>query len=366
MQKILIIEDEDSVRANIIELLEAEGYSAIGAEDGMSGVKLAREKRPDLIICDILMPRLDGYGVWGMLSKEPGTATIPLIYLTAKTDRADLRKGMDLGADDYITKPYTREELLRAIRTRLARRDALNVQAQKKLNDLRSSITLSLPHEMLTPLSVILGFSEYLVTDASEINLKQVVDIAGEIHGSAQRLLRMIQNYLMFAELELLATDAKKLDRLKESRVDSAETVIMEIADFKARSDGRNETLHLNLVDAPVNISENYLQKIVEELLDNAFKYSPEESEVSLVSRIEAEKGTYELSVSDHGRGMSIEQIGNISGFMQFDRKVYEQQGIGLGLVIVRRLADLYQGHVEIESEPGKGTQVRVHLPLCA
>ncbi len=365
MATILIIEDEEPVRANIIELLEAEGYNAIGAQNGMTGVQVARDKRPDLIICDILMPKLDGYGVWGLLNQEPGTASIPFIFLTAKTDRADLRKGMELGADDYIAKPYTREELLRAIQTRLTKRNTLAIQAQKKLNDLRSSITLSLPHEMLTPLSVILGFSEYLVTDASEISLKQVVDIAGEIQLSAQRLLRTIQNYLMFAELELLVTDSRKLESLQNSRVDSAATVISEIAEFKASQEGRENSLKMNLVDAPVRISEDYIQKMVEELLDNAFKYSSGDQEVILESVIDDQNGTYQFWVSDQGRGMSPEQIANIGGFMQFDRKIYEQQGIGLGLVIVRRLAELHWGSLEIESEIGKRTKVKVILPLC-
>jgi two-component system, sensor histidine kinase and response regulator len=365
MQTILVIEDEGMVRANIVELLEAEGYQTLSAENGMVGVALARDKRPDLILCDILMPQLDGYGVWGLLSKETTTATIPFVYLTAKTDRADQRKGMELGADDYIAKPFTRDELLQAIQVRLAKRNTLAVQAQKKLNDLRSSITLSLPHEMLTPLSVVLGFSEYLVTDGYEITREQIVDIAQEIQSSAQRLLRTIQNYLMFAELELIATDLKKLDLLQDSRVASAATVISEIAEVKARQEGRDRFLHIALADAPVKISENYLQKIVEELLDNAFKYSSFESPVYVESSLDLQKRNYVFSIIDYGRGMTPDQIANVGGFIQFDRKIYEQQGIGLGLIVTRRLAELHQGNLAIASQMGKKTTVTVSLPLC-
>lgn len=119
MIKVLVIEDEEPIRENILELLQAENLEGIGASNGKVGVKLARERKPDLIICDVMMPELDGYGVLTALKSEPATATIPLIFLTAKDTRADTRKGMNLGADDYLTKPCTPEELIGAIATRL-------------------------------------------------------------------------------------------------------------------------------------------------------------------------------------------------------------------------------------------------------
>ncbi|NCJ05077.1 response regulator [Synechococcales cyanobacterium C] len=128
MTKILVIEDESSVRANLLELLDAEEYDAVGAENGMIGVMWALEHLPDLIICDVMMPEFDGYEVLRLLRQEPATATIPFIFLTAKADRSDLRQGMDLGADDYLTKPFTRSEILSAIETRLAKVSALKEQ----------------------------------------------------------------------------------------------------------------------------------------------------------------------------------------------------------------------------------------------
>ena len=107
MKKILIIEDEPSVRANILELLSAEEFKAVAADNGATGVQLALSHRPDLIICDVMMPQLDGHGVLQALRQNPVTATIPFIFLTAKVDRSDLRAGMSLGADDYVTKPFS-------------------------------------------------------------------------------------------------------------------------------------------------------------------------------------------------------------------------------------------------------------------
>jgi CheY-like chemotaxis protein len=128
MKKILVIEDEPSVRANILEILELEDYHGIGAENGLIGVLWALEHIPDLIICDVMMPELDGYGVLTTLRQDPLTATIPFILLTAKADKADFRQGMELGADDYLTKPFTSDELLNSIATRFEKQVAVMQQ----------------------------------------------------------------------------------------------------------------------------------------------------------------------------------------------------------------------------------------------
>lgn len=130
MKKILVIEDEPSVRANILELLEAEDFEAVGAENGFMGAMWAQEYLPDLIICDVMMPEVDGYEVLSALRQVPTTAAIPFIFLTAMVDKADIRQGMDLGADDYLTKPFTRAELLGAIASRFNKQKAVMQQYQ--------------------------------------------------------------------------------------------------------------------------------------------------------------------------------------------------------------------------------------------
>jgi DNA-binding response OmpR family regulator len=125
MKKILIIEDMPDVRENIEELLQLSGYEVCTAEDGAVGVDMALSERPDLILCDVMMPRLDGFMVLNILSKRPEVSDVPFIFLTAKTEREDIRKGMNLGADDYITKPFSKEELLNVVETRLKKTERL-------------------------------------------------------------------------------------------------------------------------------------------------------------------------------------------------------------------------------------------------
>ncbi|MDB5145484.1 MAG: cAMP-binding domain of or a regulatory subunit of cAMP-dependent protein kinase [Mucilaginibacter sp.] len=122
-KKVLIIEDNDDIRDNIIEILELASYEVRGAKNGKEGVEMAMRNIPDIILCDIMMPELDGYGVLYMLNKYPETSAIPFIFLTAKAERVDLRKGMEMGADDYLTKPFDDMELLNAIESRLKKKE---------------------------------------------------------------------------------------------------------------------------------------------------------------------------------------------------------------------------------------------------
>ena len=119
MPKILVIEDEPQMRKNILTILVMEGFDALGAENGRLGLEMIQTHQPDLILCDVMMPELDGYAVLKALRADPATAEIPFVFLTAKGERGDFRAGMNLGADDYLTKPVVLDDLLKAIHVRL-------------------------------------------------------------------------------------------------------------------------------------------------------------------------------------------------------------------------------------------------------
>jgi DNA-binding response OmpR family regulator len=137
-KKVLIIEDNNDIRENIVEILELAGYDVFAADNGKTGVELALKHTPDIVLCDIMMPDLDGYGVLYMLNKYPETAAIPFIFLTAKAERTDMRKGMEMGADDYLTKPFDDMELLNAIESRLRKKDVQQKVYSKSLDQLNS------------------------------------------------------------------------------------------------------------------------------------------------------------------------------------------------------------------------------------
>ncbi len=366
MKKVLVIEDEVTVRQNLVELLSAEGFLPIEACDGEEGARLAWEMLPDVILCDISMPKMDGFAVLSKIGRDPATATIPFLFLTARTEREDLRRGMSLGADDYIMKPFSIDDVLQAIQTRLEKRALIEKQAEKKLAELSNNVRLSLPGDMLTPLSIIISLSE-LLSDRQEVNqvdINHICSMGQEIHRAAALLLRSVQNFKLFTELEVIQNAPDRLRVLRDSRVFSAWMAISEIATLKARQEGREEDLRLQLQDAPLRICEMYLQKIVEELLDNAFKFSPNGSMVEVCGEIQAERQQYMLKVTDHGRGMSAEQTALLAGRLQQDLQTSDRVYPGIGLTIVKRLAEMHQGSFSIQSQPKQWTSIVVRLPL--
>lgn len=153
MKKILVIEDNFDVRENIVELLQLSGYTVLDAENGRIGVQKALLDHPDLILCDVMMPELDGFGVLHILEKTPQTANIPFIFLTAKTENSDRRKGMNLGADDYITKPYDELELLEAVEMRLKKREKIQSSFDGTPEGLNSFFNLAKGQKDLEELS---------------------------------------------------------------------------------------------------------------------------------------------------------------------------------------------------------------------
>ncbi len=361
MTKILVIEDADPLRNDIMDILSFEGYEVLGAENGVVGVDMALIHQPALILCDIMMPELDGYGVLQALRRERETLTIPFIFLTAKTDRGDIRHGMGLGADDYLTKPFIASELLETISARLEKQAIFEELTQNKLQELSTSIITALPHELRTPLNTIIGFSEMLMTEAPRLTSEQVGDWAMHINHAAQRLYRLVENYLMYVRTEVIKHDKEEIAQLQNRILDHPDTLIQFHTMHRAEQENRNDDIDItNIETAPVRISDHDLGKIIEEVVDNAFKFSTPGSKVTITA---LSKGNdYVIQVIDEGHGMTAEQIESVGTYMQFERWFYEQQGSGLGLVIVRRLVELYGGLFDIQSDLDNGTRITITL----
>ncbi|MEH2059305.1 MAG: response regulator [Nostoc sp.] len=362
MNTILIIEDEPQVRGNIQEILQLSDFETLIAPNGKIGLEIAQARLPDLIICDIMMPELDGYSVLSALRKNEATINIPLIFVTAKAERSDFRQGMDFGADDYLTKPFTTEELLNAIASRLKKHALVQRQTQAKLDELSMNIAHSLPHELNTPLNGIIGMSQLLIENCDITSASEGVEIAELIYTSANRLNGLIKRFLSYTNLELIAKNPEKIRQLQEQK-DSclAERIISEVARKKATENSRQKDLKLDIQESRVQLSEENLSILVEELLENSLKFSLPSSEIKVMSKIEGSK--FNLYVIDHGKGMTIEEIDKIGAFVQFNRKLWEQQGSGLGLAIVQHIVKLSGGKFTIDSIPEKGTIVSVSLP---
>jgi two-component system sensor histidine kinase/response regulator len=362
MKTILIIEDEPQIRNNIREILHLSDFDTLVAENGLQGLELAKEKHPDLIICDLMMPELDGYGVLTQLRQDSDTATIPLIFLTAKSNWSDLRKGMELGADDYLTKPFQTEQLLQAVNTRLDKQAISDQQTQQKLNTLSRSISFSLPHEINTPLNHILGISNLLIEEYDILSREESLEMLTSINKAGKRLHELTINFLMYAEIELLASNPEKIATLRNYGVQIfVKSIIESVALNIAKNFNREADLSIDISEAMVQLSPAKLTKIIGEIIDNAFKFSQPNTSVKIIGH--SDNDTFHLFIIDHGRGMTQEQISNIGAYAQFERKMYEQQGSGLGLLIAKRLVELHGGEFSIESIYKKQTIIRIVLP---
>jgi two-component system sensor histidine kinase/response regulator len=361
MKRILVIDDEEWLREMVNMALAQKGYEVVEAGNGAEGIENARRLLPDLILCDVNMAKVDGYLTLSSLRKEAATASIPFILMTGLADHAGMRHGMELGADDYLPKPFTLEALYAAVETRLQKVQTVRDQAEKKLADLRDNLSLMLPHELRTPLNGILAYGELLSTEAATLLPAEIAEMGQVIHQSGRRLERLVENFLIYAQLELLGADPQKVSALRGLQTAAPAKLIEQHARTQADLAQRSQDLQLQLADVPMAISEEYLGKLTDELVQNAFKFSDPGSRVTV--GLSNGGGSVQLSVSDRGRGFSTEHITRVGAYMQFDRKLHEQQGLGLGLTIAKRLAELHGGTLTIESQPQSGTAVTLRLP---
>lgn len=358
MDRILIIEDENDLRQSIADFLEVEGFKCLQAADGTEGIDISRTELPDLIICDIKMPGLNGHEVLRELRRDSRTSSIPFIFLTALVEKVDIRKGMELGADDYLTKPFLTEDLLSAIKTRLHR----NQELKERFHDLRKSLIHKLPHEFRTPLVSIIGYAQLLIDRYKENTDPAIVEYSKSIYDAGVRLNKMIQNFLVFTKLKLASGDTNfRVEFLVEPTLISY-PLIKSISETIASRYNRISDLVVKGSDGIIKISLNEFNLILEELVDNAFKFSTAGSLVEIES-FKKEKD-FIIKIKDNGRGMTNEQVRQIDAYIQFDRDQYEQQGMGLGLTISQKLTEMYGGTFNIKSKYGNYTEITMLFPL--
>lgn len=366
MTKILVIEDEIELREAVVDWLQFEDFTVFQAGNGRTGIALAIQQLPDIIISDVMMPELDGYQVLQEMRTRPETAVIPFIFLTALADRRELRHGMEMGADDYLTKPFTRDELLNAIHSRLERLSVNRQQVDQALDELRQTILRTLPHELRTPLTGILGLGEILAHSPDGLTVADLQEMGQLTLDAGNRLLRLVENYQYFIEIEFRNSQPVNEECTEECKVE-ASGLMREISANLAMQYDRINDLHVMAEPASLKIDPRDWAKIIFELVDNAFKFSPPGTAVQINGwRMDDDPQAlrYQLSVADLGVGFPPEQVAKIGGYMQFDRKKHEQQGSGLGLAIIKRLAQLYGATFEIVSGPQKGTTLTFTVPL--
>lgn len=357
MKTILVIEDEKLILESISDYLTDEGYLCLSASNGSNGIQIAKDKIPDLILCDIKMPGITGHQVLQNLRSDTRTSTIPFIFLSAMVNKDDIRKGMLLGADDYLTKPFRPEELLNAVRIRLEKYSEL----KRKIDVLKDSISHALPHELQTPLVTIIGYAEMLSDKFKDGEDEEVLEFSEAIHEAGIRLNRLIKNFIFYQKLEHMSANPQSIPT-NNSHLELTSQMIEDICYKVAKRFDRQSDLVVTAEAVNINIPQTYFFLLIEELVDNAFKFSEQGTEVNVSGKRNSKQ--YKILVTDHGRGMTDEQMASIGAYLQFERGKYEQQGMGLGLTISKKIVEIYGGEIKTESKYGEFTKVVVSLPI--
>jgi len=363
MTRVLLIEDEFHLRDFITSSLELFGYEVVAIETGEKGIELAHSAAPDIILCDISLPGIDGYGVLHALHQNPNTASIPFIFLTARTDRQEIRKGMALGADDYITKPFGIDELMSSINARLLKKKGSN----RELEDIRQNLSTSIPHEFITPLNSVLGFCQLILwtlEEGEQIPPQELEEYVRQIQEGGKRLLHLTQNYILHAELNVLASKPEEERFGKNEEMTMSDSLFKNFLHTVQLFKERQDDFILDIEPASIPIAETHLRILITELASNAMKFSTYNTPVFIKGKFHSLDKVYVLTFSDEGRGMTESQIKKIGAFIQFDRSKYEQQGAGLGLIICKQIVELRGGTLLIESQPDYGTKITVVFPL--
>lgn len=351
MNRILVVDDDANVREAVVEVLQSRGYHTLAADGADAGKSLAVSQVPDLVISDIMMPGKDGYTLLSEFREDSATAAIPFILMTGVDNRDRYRAGMDLGADDYLAKPFTGDQLDKAIKACLKKNKLVVSRADEKVANLLNILETTLPHELRTPLNGILGFSEMLKTCPETFSQDEIVQAAECINTSAKRLHRLVENLLMSARVRVMQEKSESFEESEQKSGFEFVPLVECLAKDYAEQYDREADLEI-FSDADITCSDpQVVCKALEEIIDNAFKFSEENSPVCLTFRMV--DGKPQISVEDHGRGMEPEQVARIDVFRQFDRSHFEQQGAGLGLFIAKQVIFEFGGALKWQAFPG-------------
>lgn len=371
---ILVVDDVQQNIQVVGAMLRAAGYSLMPANSGAAALQRVQKKLPDLILLDLMMPEMDGLEVCRRLKADPLTQAIPVIFLTASNEMDHLVSGFQVGAVDYITKPFNPPELMARVRTHLELKHARDTilrygQELRRLNEEKDEFMGIAAHDLRNPLGAVTGYAEIIVEEAAAVNpgspasvsrsVAEISTCAGRIQDTSRRMVEMVQNLL----------DANRIERgemqLRMTPVDLASSLNAVIEPQRARAEAKQQTLHWQDDAGAVSVlaDSGVLTQVFENLVSNAVKYSPPGKPIFV--RLKKSAGAIRVEVQDEGPGLSAEDQKKLFGkFARLSAKpTGGEHSTGLGLSIVKKMVEAMNGKVWCESDPGRGATFIVEFP---
>ncbi len=361
---ILLVDDDDAILDGTSDLLRLYGYNVITALNGHQALDVMETCLPDLVVADIMMPDMNGYEFFEAVRQRQEWAAIPFIFLSALGQQSDVRRGIRLGADAYVTKPFEPEDLLVAIQARLKRVHEIQSATQADVERMKQQLITIFGHELRTPLSYIYGYVNLLQEQHHELDEQSLKEMLDGVQRGAERLVRLIEDLMLVVRL-----DSGMLKMEIEVRQGPAQVrpIVWEVfGKLKQAAEERDVTLENRVSeDLTVWCMSNYLAEALLRLVDNAIKFSKRGEPGYVLVDAFTQGDQAVIRVHDQGIGIDPSQFEQIfDRFHQVDRQKMEQQGAGLGLTIARGLIRLHGGDISVQSELGKGSIFSIHLPL--
>lgn len=359
---ILIVDDDLGIRDSVDEILTLSGYTSLMAADGVEAPELLASHKPDLIISDIMMPRMDGYAFFEALKNIREWSTIPFIFLTARGEKMDIRRGYQMGADRYLVKPFELEDLLIAVETRLERAAELERAIEEDINQMKQQLLNVFGHELRTPLSLLHGYSKILEQSQDALDKKATDEIFLVMQQSVDRLVKLSEDLMLMVYLDSgVASVALESGNEPIHIKHILENLILGMSGDAER---RNINVELDMDDELTVVGHSpYLSDLFKRILENAIKFGRPGGSVQIEANSLPEE--IQVTIQDDGIGIAPEKMALLFKlFQQIDRESMEQQGLGLGLAIAARLTEFHGGRISAESELGQGSRFIVHLPI--
>ncbi|HVO69887.1 MAG TPA: response regulator, partial [Aggregatilineaceae bacterium] len=275
--RILVVEDDRHLIEGIREILEINGYEVMTANNGEAGLEVLRSYAipPDLIVSDIMMPRMDGYDFCKEVRSLDKWAVIPFIFLTAKGERDDIKRGKSLGVDDYVVKPFDAEELLIVVKAKLETQQIRQKVWQDEVSNVKHNILTILNHEFRTPLTYVVAYADMLHRDADELSKEEMISFLRGINAGASRLRRLIESFILLVELE--TGEAAETFGWRQSLMTNYMALLRSIVvKYADQAEEKQVTLEIDVEDdlPVIKADHEYLTAALECLVDNGIKFS--------------------------------------------------------------------------------------------
>lgn len=372
MTTILVIEDERDILENIVEALTLNDYVTLSATRGDEALERARQKHPDLILCDImLLGNLNGYDILNAIRSDPELALTPFVFITALSERKAIRQGMNMGADDYLVKPFSTKDLLAAVETRLERHKRIITESSLDLTQTKQALTRLIAHELRTPLNAINMAVQMLTFQADSVDATSINELVGALSSGTSRLNRLVEQMVLMVQIrnghltpDIIARGGQRtlLWPLVVSAINASRNFVYHRPhDLPVHFEPTHDQNELH-----VHCDSKLLRHALTEIIANAIAYSHADGQITLDLQRDPASPLVHLIVVDEGIGMSEDDIAlAFEDFGQIDRERAEQQGMGLGLSLAKHIVEAHQGTLTLRSQPGVGTEARITLPLA-